>query len=106
MAHDHGDEYQVKIVHQDGTEEFSGWMSSEEQVAQLVAAVHSPTVTAFWLQARNVLCPNCQAGEQRIIVECPLTAMPSPRYRPHDSYYLMTVGLKNRHAVIDQHFHL
>jgi hypothetical protein len=34
MAHSHGDEYQVKIVHEDGTEELSGWMNSEGQVAQ------------------------------------------------------------------------
>ena len=105
MAHNHGNEYQVKIVHEDGTEELSGWMNSQEQVAQTVAAVHSPRGKALWLLARNVLCPDCLDREQRI-VECPLTDMPSPRCSPHDSYYLLTVGLKNRHAVFDQHFHL
>jgi hypothetical protein len=99
MAHNHGDEYQVKIVHEDGTEELSGWMNGEEQVAQAVAAVHSPPGKAFWLRARNVLCPNCLDREQRI-VECPLTDMPSPRCSPHNSYYLLRVGLKNRHAVL------
>jgi hypothetical protein len=42
MAHNHGSEYQVQIVHEDGTEELSGWMNSEEQVAQAMAAVHRP----------------------------------------------------------------
>ena len=28
MAHNHGNEYQVRIVHEDGTEELSGWMKS------------------------------------------------------------------------------
>jgi hypothetical protein len=41
MAHNHGNEYQVKIVHADGTEELSEWMNSQEQVAQqAMAAVH------------------------------------------------------------------
>ena len=42
LAHNHGNEYQVKIVHEDGTEELSAWMNSEEQVAQAMAAVHRP----------------------------------------------------------------
>jgi hypothetical protein len=106
MAHDHGDEYQVRVVHQDGTEELSGWMNSEEQVAQAVAAVHNPTGKAFWLRVRSILCANCPEREQGIVVECPLTGLPSPRCSPHDSYYLLRVGVKNRNAVSNQHFHL
>ena len=106
MAHNHGDEYQVKFVHEDGTEELSGWMNSDEQVAKAVAAVHSPPAKAFWLRARNVLCPNCLGEEQKIIVECPLIGMPSPRYSSHDSYYLLRVGLKNRHTVFNHDFRL
>ncbi len=34
MAHNHGNEYQVKIIHEDGIEELSGWMNSQEQVIQ------------------------------------------------------------------------
>ena len=34
MAHDHRNEYQVEIVYENGTEELSAWMNSEEQVAQ------------------------------------------------------------------------
>jgi hypothetical protein len=41
MAHDHRNEYQVEIVCENGTEELSAWMNSEEQVAQEMAAVHT-----------------------------------------------------------------
>ena len=97
MAHNnHGNEYQVKIVHDDETEELSGWMNSEEQVAQAMAAVHRPQVKAYWLRERNVLCPNCREREQRI-VEYPLTDIPSPRCSPHDSRYLLAVGSRNQY---------
>ena len=91
MTHNHGNEYQVKIIHEDGTEELSGWMNSQEQVAQAMAAVHRPQNKAYWLQERNVLCPNCPDREQRIL-EYPLTDNPSPRCSPHDSRYLRAVG--------------
>jgi hypothetical protein len=95
MAHNHGNEYQVKIVHEDGTEELSAWMNSE---AQAMAAVHRPQGNAYWLRERNVLCPNCLDREQRI-VEYPLTDIPSPRCSPHDSRYLVAVGSMDRYAV-------
>jgi len=98
MAHDHGDEYQVKIVHQDGTEELSGWTNSTEQVAQAMAAVGKPQGKAYWLLVRNVLCPNCLDREQ-IIMECLIANIPSPRYMPHDSGYLQIVGSRNRYAL-------
>ena len=105
MAHKHGDEYQVKTIHEDGTEELSRWMNREEQVAQAVSVVHRPPGRAFWLRARTVLCPECLDREQRI-VECPLTGIPSPRCSPHDSDYLLRVGLINRHVVFNQDFRL
>jgi hypothetical protein len=71
MAHNHGSEYQVDIVHEDGTEELSEWMNSAKQVAQAMPAVHRPQVKAYWLRERNVLCPNCLDRKQRI-VEYPL----------------------------------
>ena len=98
MAHNHGSEYQVKIVHEDGTEELSGWMTSEEQVPQAMAAGHRPQGKAYWLRERNVLCPNCLDTEQRI-VEYPLTDIPSPRCSPHDSRYLLSVGSMDRYAL-------
>ena len=100
LAHNHGNEYQIKIVHADGTEELSGWMNSQEQVAQqamaAMAAVHRRRGKAYWLRERNVLCPNCVDSEQRI-VEYPLTDIPSPRCSPHDSRYLLAVGSRNQY---------
>jgi hypothetical protein len=97
MAHNHGSEYQVKIVCEDGTEELSEWMNSEEQVALAMAAGRRPQVKGYLLRERNVLCPNCLIREQRI-VEYPLTDIPSPRYMPHDSRYLVAVGSIDRYA--------
>jgi len=98
MAHNHGTEYQVRIVHEDGTEELSGWMQTEEQVAPAMAAIHRPHGTACWLRARNVLCPDCRERDQGIS-EYPLTGIPSSRYRSHDSGYLLAVGYRNRSEV-------
>ena len=99
MAHNnHGNEYQVRIVHEDGTEDLSGWMNSEEQLAQAMAEVHRAQGKAYWLRERNVLCPNCVDSEQRI-VEYPLTDIPSPRFSPHDSRYLLAVGSMDRCAL-------
>ena len=96
MAHDnHGNEYQVRIVQEDGTEELSGWMNSEDQLSQAMAEVHGAQGKAYWLRERNVLCPNW------IIVECPITDIPSPRYSPHDSYYLQAVGAAVSKGTLD-----
>ncbi len=40
MAHDHGNEYQVRCVHEDGTEALSQWIINREGVAQAMAALH------------------------------------------------------------------
>jgi len=93
MAHTH--EYQLVIVHQDGTEELSGWMNTEEQVAQTMAAAH-PSSNACWLRERNILCPECLDKAEDIVLECRITDIPSPRYHPHDSGYLLAVGSRNR----------
>ena len=91
MEHNHGNEYQVKTVRRDGSEELSGWMNSEEQVALAIAGARGLQGKAYWLQERKVLCPNCLDREQRIL-EYPLTEIPSPRYSPRDSRYLRAVG--------------
>ena len=101
MAHNHGNEYQVRIVHEDGTEELSGRMKSEEQVAPAMAAIHRPHGNAYWLRQRNVLCPDCLERDQGIW-EYPLTGIPSSRYSPHDSGYLLAVGWRNRSEVPQQ----
>jgi hypothetical protein len=80
MTHDHGSEYQVRIVHQDETEELSGWMNSQEEVAQRVTGLRGSPAKAYWLQVRNILCPNCP-HEELTIVELPLTLTPAENAR-------------------------
>jgi hypothetical protein len=41
MAHNHGSEYQVKVIHQDGTEALSEWIELGN-VAQTMAALRKP----------------------------------------------------------------
>jgi len=93
MVHDHshGSEYQVKIVHEDGTELLSGWMTSEERVVEAVAAIQWVPGKTYWLQERNVLCAVCSNMGYRIL-EYPLTDTASSRYSPHDSRYLRAGG--------------
>src|ERR1700688_327543 len=76
LSHNHGNEYQVKIVHEGGTEELSAWMNTEEQVTQVITAIHKPQGKGYWVRVRNVLGPNCPDREQRI-VEWPLADIPS-----------------------------
>ena len=49
MAHNHGNEYQIRIVREDGIEELSGWMHSTEQVAQAMLAVPRPQGNTYWI---------------------------------------------------------
>jgi hypothetical protein len=77
MAHNHGYVYQIRIVRQDGTEEMSGLMTSTEQVAQAMLAIHGPQGKTYWLLIQNILCPDCSDGE-KMIMEYPLTNLPSP----------------------------
>ena len=99
MAHNHGNEYQIRIVHEDGTEELSGLMNTTEQVAQAMAAVDKPQGKAYWLLVRNIICSGCSDREQ--IIEYPIINIPSPRYRPHDSRYLLAVGSRNRYELLE-----
>ena len=88
MVHN-GDEYQIRIINRDGTEELSGWMNSTEQVAHAMAEVHRSQGKACWLLVRR---------EDQIIMECPITDIPLPRYSPHDSQYLVRVRSRDRYA--------
>ena len=97
MAHNHGNEYQIRIVREDGIEELSGWMNSIEQTAQAMLAVRRPQGRTYWLLVRNILCPNCSAREQTM--EYPIMHAPSPRYIPHDSRYLQVVESRGWYPV-------
>jgi hypothetical protein len=96
MTHNHGSEYQVRIVHRDGTEELSGWLHSADQVAQAITADRKPQGKAYWVRARSVICADCPDKEEGI-VEFPVADLPSPRGSPHDSRYLIEVGSKSRY---------
>jgi hypothetical protein len=98
MAHNHGKEYQIRIVHEDGTEELSGLLNSIEQVAQAMIAVDRLQGKTYWLLVRNIFCPDC-SDKGQIITECPITNIPSPRYMPHDSGYLKTVESSTRYSL-------
>ena len=80
MTHEHGSEYQVRIVHEDETEELSGWMNCQDEVAQAIIGLRGSPAKAYWLQVRNILCPNCPPGELTI-VELPLTLTPDENTR-------------------------
>jgi hypothetical protein len=71
MAHNHGNEYQIRIVREDGIEELSGWMNSIEQTAQAMLAVRRPQGRTYWLLVRNILCPNC-SDRERILWNTPI----------------------------------
>jgi hypothetical protein len=98
MAHNHGNVYQIRIVYEDGTEELSGLMYSTEQVAQAMLTAHRPQGKTYWLLVRNILCSDCSDREQRVM-EWPLTNVPSPRYMPHDSGYLLMMESRNRYSL-------
>ena len=96
MAHNHGNEYRMRIVRENGIEELSRWMNSIEQVAQEMLTIHKPQGTSYWLQVRNILCLNCSDREQ--MWEYPIMHIPSPRFIPHDSRYLQVVESRNQYS--------
>ena len=81
MKHEHGNEFQLRIVHADQTEELSGWMNSREEVIQAVAGLRGSPAEAYWLQVRNIRGLNCLHSEPTI-VEFPLnpTAADNSRF--------------------------
>jgi hypothetical protein len=97
MAHNHGKEYQIRIVREHGIEELSGWMNTTEQVAQTMLAVHGLQGKTYWLLVRNIICPDCPDKEQ--IMEYPIMQTPSPRCIPHDSRYLQVVEARNQYSL-------
>lgn len=72
MPHEHGSEYQMRIVHKDGTEELSGWMNCPESVAQAITGLRGAPAKAYWLQIRNIVCFNC-LDRKLTMAEFPLT---------------------------------
>jgi hypothetical protein len=81
MMQEHGNEFQVRSVYEDETEELSGWMTCQEEVAQAITGLRGSPAKAYWLQVRNILCVNCLDRELTII-EFPLilTARKNTRF--------------------------
>jgi hypothetical protein len=86
MAHDHGYEYQVRIIHEDGTEELSGWMNGEEQLVRAMAAVHGTRQSLLASGTKRSLSRLLQHGTDNHSGMSHYGFL-SPRHRPHDSQY-------------------
>jgi hypothetical protein len=89
MAHGHGSEYQVRVIHQDGTEALSEWME-HGRVAQAMACLQKPKAVRYWLRERSIViaaCPHCR-GIEGAVAEYPLSDALSSRSWPHDSHVL------------------
>jgi hypothetical protein len=97
MAYNHGNEYQIRIVHEDSTEELSEWMNSTEQVARVLILTRKPRGATCWLLVRNIFYANGSYQEQ--ILEYPILDMPSTRYIPHDSHCPQGVESKRQYAL-------
>ena len=96
MTHNHGSEYQVKVIHEDGTEVFSEWIA-QESIAYTMAALRKPQAKAYWLRERNVkvpFCALCQETETSV-TEYPVTDHLSARSHVHDSSFLALTGVKD-----------
>jgi hypothetical protein len=96
MVHNHGYEYQIKIILEDGNEELSGWMNSTDQVAQAIIVVHKLQGKTCWLLVRNITCPNCSDREH--VLEYPIMDIPSPQCIPYDSRCLRAADSRNRYS--------
>ena len=94
MAHKNGNEYQIRIVRNDGTENLSEWMHSIEEVAYAMILARKPQGTKCWLLVRSITSPECPDKKQ--ISEYPIMDIPSPRYIPRDFRSLQVVESRNR----------
>lgn len=100
--HNHGREYQLKVIHQDGTESLSDWIE-RECIASAMAALRKPQASAFWLRERNIAvatCPLCR-DRKTAISEYPLTDWLSPRSRTvesaHSTGAKSIIGFRSSH---------
>jgi len=51
MEHNHGNEYQIKVIHEDGTEVLSEWIE-HENVEQTMATLRDSKARGYWLRER------------------------------------------------------
>jgi hypothetical protein len=62
MAHSHGSEFQVKVVHQGRIEELSGWMNNE---AQAMAPVNRPHAKLTGFGNETLSVPTARATNNK-----------------------------------------
>ena len=97
MAHNHGSEYQIRIICGDGTEELSGWLKGEEQVARqsLRATGQKPKLAGFWNETFSV--PPARIGDRKS------WNIPLRTSRLHDTAHttpvIWCVGSKSRYEL-------
>lgn len=103
MTHNHGSEYQIRIVHDDGTEELTAWMSSQEELLQAIAVLPPTQARSLWLRERNTPLPHC-SQQQGVVAECLIVGAPTQRYAAHDSHHLVALGSKSRSEVFGVSF--
>jgi|SRR5579862_5517 len=77
MPHEHGFEYQVRIVYEDESEKLSGWMSCPEEAAHWISGPRRRQAKAYWLQVQDILCLNCRncLNTGATIIEFPLAVI-------------------------------
>ncbi len=80
MTHEHGSEYQLRIVHEDETEELSGWLNWQGEAAQAIARFRTSSAKGYWLRVRKIVCLNC-LDRELTIAEFPLTLSTSENTR-------------------------
>jgi hypothetical protein len=67
MTHEHGSHYRVRIVRANETEELTGWINQPDEIPQIITGLRGSTrADSYWLQVRNIVCPDCQHKEQTI----------------------------------------
>jgi hypothetical protein len=95
MAHDHGSEYQIRAIREDGTEAMSAWIERGD-LERTMAVFRAPQVKAYWLRERNVTVVDgsiCRENEAAIS-EYPFAYSSASRSsQPHDSDYLRPKGV-------------
>jgi hypothetical protein len=88
MAPSHIQQYRIRIAREDGTEELTGWMDSEEQLVQTMATLRTVPGKAHWLQVRSVTCSDEPDMGRQIIGESPIAGVPSTQYSRNSRYRL------------------
>ena len=93
MTHEHGSEYQVRIVHEDETEDLSGWMNCQEDVAKAITGLRGSPAKTYWLQVRNIRCLHCPDRELTIAeFRLSLTAVETTRFPDKARYQAAHFG--------------